>query len=1550
MTAPDQATLRRFLLGELSADQSAIVEEYIETHPESAAALTALEAEDSFTIALRRHAELSQGSPEAEELARHFAELASIPLDKLPTRSVGDPSVDSAQIPDSNKSAEDVRSMLAPAQQPDELGRLGDYRVLRVLGEGGMGVVFEAEDVRLGRHVAVKAMRPSVAQSPTAKARFRREAKAAAALHHDHVIPIHLIAEERGVPFLVMPFLAGESLDSRLKREGTLPVAEILRIGRETAEGLAAAHERGLIHRDIKPANLWLEAPSGRVKILDFGLARGLNTGDGPGSDITQTGAVVGTPAYMSPEQGRGQAVDARSDLFSLGAVLYRMATGQLPFNGTDSMSMLMSLAADTPADPCQLNPRIPPALAAVIMRLLEKDAMKRPQSAREVVSLLAPSPFVEALPNPQQDFAFDNGPTEVVPRAVPLKEPRTKRRWIWMAGSVAVLALSIVLFFAPTIIRIATNKGELVIEVDDPRVEVLVMPKAAHVVMDKGKTTEREFVLKASDYHVAFFDPSTGAEAVTKEFTIKRGGTVTVRATVREIASAVAKPVVPAKVDLDRALAEWVLKHGGFSYVEVMANDQLTKVRPGELLPSGKLELRLAHLADTADFGTDAMTEFARLKHLEEIEIIRVGPSDSDLGRLLEIPTLTKVTLDFAGVTDKTAEVIAKHPNLRELRLTNNPGLTEFGVRRFATLRELRLLDLKGTAVSLTGAKELAEVLPLCRIERDGGTIEAKVIALDFRETHGATLIGLEEWVKKLPFGYRPMWIAARSGASLPTFDAIALPDLAKRRWRFGHLDDLSDEVRGKREWDAGTKDDYGHMLGAQYRHLGRTGEVRIFADMGDDAWASWYGDPGWMQDKLKEARKDRLPIGSLSVVKTDDGYKFSAQYAGPQGPNWEYKEELSSEDLAKQIGDYRAKGWWPRVLSIYQGQIPIRYVAVFEENAAKESWDVQSELSPTDYEKELVARKEKGIRPRCVSSCELDGNVLYTVVWMGGSASSASPSSHPLAKVGDQPPAKNSIAGDLLAYETFDAPTPGWPPPWPGDGWAKSIVADGVLRTDLPADRNHSAIGHVFGKASAADMAFATRARVNDASLEIKFGFRHGPANDTWYHLNVSPNGSWRLNLMTEDWTAGKPNAKPTILAESTKPDPELSAGKWIAVTGQAAGNNYQLEVNGRGGARGTAAVALASKADQRPFQVGFTAAGKGECWLEVDYAAVWKLPTSKSKEDLPGAADAFPRLAPPNEIIPDSVAPTLEGHTDRIRQIRFMPTGKMAASVAWDGTIRLWNLETGKEEKRFAGDQLMNSLAVSADGNTIAAGGTTHKLYLCDVNTGAKRGINAKHPTAESLLFTPNGDRLLAGMGSGELYLYDCKKTAEITHNKILDKAILGLYLLPGGKQVLCHSAEQAAIVDLEKLTLVRKLDRTPSGICIESMSLFGDGKRVASIHRDGWTRILSLETGEELKKFVAHRDRAVHGTCVFVVPGDKWLVTTGDDKAIRIWDAVTFKKLHEETTPTLATGRAAMSSDGQTLVTGAGWRLTTSTETDGDYKLRVWRLPTPTESKK
>ena len=301
-------------------------------------------------------------------------------------------------LPPSNEVVEgpDLR-FLSPPQAKDELGRLGGYRILRVLGEGGMGLVLEAEDVRLKRRIALKVMRPEIAHREANRTRFLREAQAAAAVEHLNIIPIHQVGEENGVPFIAMPFLKGEPLNERLKRS-RLHVHEILTIGWQTALGLAAAHARGLIHRDIKPGNIWLEevvndagdpgeaaATLTRVRILDFGLARL----DDEEVKLTASGAVMGTPAYMPPEQAGGETVDHRADIYSFGAVLYEMATGQPPFTGKTILALLSSLAMDIPAEPAQLNSQLPPALSQLIMKLLEKDPANRPQSTKAVAESL---------------------------------------------------------------------------------------------------------------------------------------------------------------------------------------------------------------------------------------------------------------------------------------------------------------------------------------------------------------------------------------------------------------------------------------------------------------------------------------------------------------------------------------------------------------------------------------------------------------------------------------------------------------------------------------------------------------------------------------------------------------------------------------------------------------------------------------------------------------------------------------------------------------------------------------------------------------------------------------------------------------------------------------------------------------------------------------------------------------------------------------------------------------------------------------------------------
>ncbi len=306
-------------------------------------------------------------------------------------------------------------SFLAEPLQPTDLGRLGQYRVLRVLGKGGMGVVFQGEDTRLQRPVAIKALLPALADQSDNRERFLREARATASLTHEHIVTIYAV--EPDVPYLVMQLLQGETLEACLKRQGPLPIPSVLRIGREIAEGLSAAHERGMVHRDIKPANIWLETPPPcasrlrlsravfpakpqaadggggvpRVKILDFGLAR-LPAGHPQAgrSNLTQSGLIVGTPAYMAPEQARGAGVDARTDLFSLGCVLYKALTNRLPFPGKDVLSVLIALVTADPTPIQELNPAVPSGLIELIDQLLDRDPAQRPGSAHLVAELLS--------------------------------------------------------------------------------------------------------------------------------------------------------------------------------------------------------------------------------------------------------------------------------------------------------------------------------------------------------------------------------------------------------------------------------------------------------------------------------------------------------------------------------------------------------------------------------------------------------------------------------------------------------------------------------------------------------------------------------------------------------------------------------------------------------------------------------------------------------------------------------------------------------------------------------------------------------------------------------------------------------------------------------------------------------------------------------------------------------------------------------------------------------------------------------------------------------
>lgn len=269
---------------------------------------------------------------------------------------------------------------LGPPSHPEMLGRLGRYEIERKIGSGGMGIVFKAFDTELNRPVAIKVLAPYLARNGAARQRFGRESRAAAAVVHEHVVAIHNVESDGETPFIVMQYVSGESLQARVQRLGPLSVEEILRIGIQTAAGLAAAHEQGIVHRDVKPENILLENSVDRVLLTDFGLARTVDD-----ASLTHTGVIAGTPSYMSPEQANGDGIDHRTDLFSFGSVLYFIATGHPPFRAERAMGVLHRICT-TPHRPVwQVNAKIPQELSQLIDRLLEKNPAKRVGSAHAV-------------------------------------------------------------------------------------------------------------------------------------------------------------------------------------------------------------------------------------------------------------------------------------------------------------------------------------------------------------------------------------------------------------------------------------------------------------------------------------------------------------------------------------------------------------------------------------------------------------------------------------------------------------------------------------------------------------------------------------------------------------------------------------------------------------------------------------------------------------------------------------------------------------------------------------------------------------------------------------------------------------------------------------------------------------------------------------------------------------------------------------------------------------------------------------------------------------
>lgn len=433
-SCPEPAVLKNFLMGRVDSAASDIVAEHLGSCSECMRAAETLNQSDEVIEALRVAAFAGDSD---EHLNKALAASADLFADR---ETLHEPTVNTSDGVQLDAGELEGFEFLLREARSGELGRVGDYRLLKLLGRGGMGVVFLAEDTVLKRQVALKLLQPGAARNPAVRERFVREAQAAAGLDHDNIVHVYQVGLTHEAPYLAMQLLKGESLAAYLKQRGRLEPSEVARMGSEIASGLAAAHQRGLIHRDIKPDNLWVE-PTGRVKILDFGLARDVQSNE----NMTVAGALLGTPRYMSPEQAIGNPLDARSDLFSLGSVLFEMLTGKPAFEGPNLVSILMAISKQTPESWDSQEVQLDREFKDLLKRLLAKEPDARPAQTSEVAEQLAAiaSRLAQPQSKPQPKTV-----SKTLTNVSGGNDRGTHRRWmVAAAAGAAALFLGIVIY-----------------------------------------------------------------------------------------------------------------------------------------------------------------------------------------------------------------------------------------------------------------------------------------------------------------------------------------------------------------------------------------------------------------------------------------------------------------------------------------------------------------------------------------------------------------------------------------------------------------------------------------------------------------------------------------------------------------------------------------------------------------------------------------------------------------------------------------------------------------------------------------------------------------------------------------------------------------------------------------------------------------------------------------------------------------------------------------------------------------------------------------------
>lgn len=712
---PEHDSMVKALSGQLSRYEADTIAMHVETCRACAEALSAIDNQDTVFEGLGNSSRcLEAATPDISvELLTRLKELRNEPFPYIPTLQ--------------REEALKAFPFLSPPKANWQLGTLANYAIIKLLGRGGMGLVFEAVDLNQLQPVAIKVLGPHLSHLESARSRFRREAQTISKLSHVNIVGLIDAGEVGSVMYLVTRLLEGASFEKLIAAKGMLPLRQIDQFGRQMLHALVHAHNCGIIHRDLKPSNIFIEQHTDRqsefrVCILDFGLAKILQKTD---SLVTEQGALIGTPAYMAPEQMRGLPAEARSDLFSLGAILYEITTGVRPFAGADTLAIMANVATIQPTAPHELRPEIPLSLSQLIMQLLVKEPTLRPQSAQLVLEKW------EAIFSEPKESSL-----AIKKTSLPLK---LLGNYPSLLMVVALLLIGVFTYFAGgTILRFSTNRGQLIVQIEDPEVEIRVR-KNDLVVHDWS--TKRKFTLSVGDGTIEVMGDH-GKLFASREFELKRGATT--------IVSVQFERSDAPRIDSVRELIEMIIAQHG--EVKLSSNDA-DFIKEGDPLPESITGLHWIWWDNPNREGIDALLNLATT--LDSLpEILYIGGSalnDADLDRLSKsrigaginslslresnlskqslaplsrLPKLKFLSVECGQVNDEWLVEIAKLSNLTGL------GVPEASVTNegLAALRSLKLevLNLHNCRnVSSAGVTNLQELQLLTDLNLYGTSVE---------------------------------------------------------------------------------------------------------------------------------------------------------------------------------------------------------------------------------------------------------------------------------------------------------------------------------------------------------------------------------------------------------------------------------------------------------------------------------------------------------------------------------------------------------------------------------------------------------------------------------------------------------------------------------------------------------------------------------------------------------------------------------------------------------------------------------------------------------